>query len=178
MGQALLTRMSRPGPKPVYTRVTPKECRGGCAFFDSFHPSPPGQGKATALNFVIPTGALAQGRDLQFALMEKRNSEAIRLRSIGLCRKRNCRSPPCASAPVGMTKFRAVAYLGLGGRGSTEPPLQQPPRFRLRAFSLMHATICAVQKAVVPLIRTSLTFSRPLRQAQGRLCGTDRDTLR
>jgi hypothetical protein len=43
--------------------------------------------------------------------------------------------PPLRFAPVGMTKFKAVTYLDLGGDGWTESPLQQPPRFRLPAFS-------------------------------------------
>jgi hypothetical protein len=44
---------------------------------------------------------VAQGRDLQFALMEKRNPEAIRSWHIRCARKRNCRSLPCAALQSG-----------------------------------------------------------------------------
>jgi hypothetical protein len=52
--------------------------RGGAPWlFDSVPPLPPLPRWAAALPFVILTGAKAQGRDLQFRLMAKRNLEAI-----------------------------------------------------------------------------------------------------
>jgi hypothetical protein len=102
-------------------------------------------------------GSAAEGRDLQFALMEKRNPESSNPRHFRCVRKRNCRSLPSATpdflsnlvalanfmrlslpkaadvaagqcrvagkpggASVGMTKWKAVAYLGVCGSGWTE----------------------------------------------------------
>jgi Arc/MetJ family transcription regulator len=49
-----------------------------------------------------------------------------------------------------MTKLRAVAHLGIGGIGWTEPALAQPARFLLPAFSSTHSENCGVRKAVGP----------------------------
>src|ERR1700678_4173348 len=67
-------------------------------------------------------------------------------------------------APVGMTKFRAVAYLGLGGRGWTEPPLQQPPRkVGKRNWASRYLSFLARRRDIQP---------RPVK-AQMRSCGNE-----
>jgi hypothetical protein len=60
---------------------------------------------------------VAQGRDLQFPFMEKRNPEAT---TLPLCPKAKLQVPPLRCAPVGMTNLRAVAHLGSRGGGWTE----------------------------------------------------------
>jgi hypothetical protein len=62
---------------------------------------------------------VAEGRDLQFALMEKQNPEALRPRTLA-CAESETQVPPFRFAPVGMTKLRAVAHRGMGGDGWTE----------------------------------------------------------
>src|ERR1700679_948170 len=85
----------------------PKEMKNGSHAATALH------GRAT-LHLVIPSEAegpavqrtfrgnvfrqsVAQRRDLRFALMEKRNLEAIRPRHIRFCRKWNRRSLRCAT---------------------------------------------------------------------------------
>ena len=58
--------------------------------------------------------------------MEKRNPEATRPRHIRLCPKVKLQVPPLRCASVGMTNWRAVAHLGLGGGGWTESSNQRP----------------------------------------------------
>src|ERR1700677_553355 len=72
---------------------------------------------------LAPVSLGAKPRDLRFALMEKRNLEAIRPRHIRFCRKWN-RSPPLRYAPVGMTNLRAATHLRIGGGGWTESKKQ------------------------------------------------------
>jgi hypothetical protein len=111
------------------------------------------EGNGFELNLSCLRGSV--GRDLQFALMEKRNPEATRPRHIRLCPKVNCRSPTLC--------FGRDDKLEGGGppwhewRWMDRTAQQQPTRFRLPAFSSTHFST----KPVCPLIWTALIFSRP-----------------
>jgi hypothetical protein len=74
---------------------------------------------ANAANLDRKSG-VAQWRDLRFALMEKRNPETIHPRGIRLNPKVEPQVPPLRYASVGITRFRVVAHLGMGGGGWTE----------------------------------------------------------
>jgi hypothetical protein len=52
--------------------------------------------------------------------MEKRNPEGRSFTPLSLCPKVKLQVPPLRYATVGMTKWRAAAYLGMGGGGWTE----------------------------------------------------------
>jgi hypothetical protein len=130
---------------------------------------------ANATNLDRKSG-VAWWRDLRFALMEKRNPKTICPRGIRLNPKVEPQVPPLRYAPVGMTDFRAVAYLGIGGGGWTESKkliwtrLAQSSPGRSPGFSSP-----IPQAAAHP---GEASFSRPLRQAQGRLSGTSILNLR
>jgi hypothetical protein len=66
---------------------------------------------------------VAQGRDLQFHFMEKRNPETT---TLPLCPKAKLQVPPLRCAPVGMTNLRVTAHLGRSGGGWTEHNSNQP----------------------------------------------------
>ena len=72
---------------------------------------------ANATKIERKRGSGTEGQ--QFALMEKRNPEAIRQH---LCcrRKVKLQVPPLRFASVGMTDLRVAAHLGGGGGGWTE----------------------------------------------------------
>jgi hypothetical protein len=80
--------------------------------------SPPWRWAAT-LKFVIPTGA--EGRDLQFAFIEKQNPDDSPT-ALSLSPKVKLQVPPLRSATVGMTNLRVAAHLGSGGGGRTSQP--------------------------------------------------------
>jgi hypothetical protein len=60
-----------------------------------------------------------------------------------------------------MTKWRAVAHLGIDGGDGQNQHKQQPTRFRLPTFPSTPSASCAVQKAVIQLIWTALKKYRP-----------------
>jgi hypothetical protein len=72
-----------------------------------------------------------------------------------------------------MTKWRAVAHLGLGGGGWRDHNSNQPAF--VPAFSSTHSASCAVQESVCPLIRTALTLNRPYGTQMGN-SSTDADS--
>ena len=73
-------------PRPVSTRSRASRTHQPTILLNrprcpgSIHPSPPLPRWAATLKFCHPDRSVAQGRDLQFALVEKRNPEATRPR--------------------------------------------------------------------------------------------------
>ena len=101
--------------------------------------------RANATNLYRKSGG-AQWRDLRFHLRAQANGSSANRRRAPFFRQRKPQVPPLRRAPVGMTKLRTVAYLGIGGEGWTESK---------KLFSARRAN-SAVQKPAAPFISTTL----------------------
>jgi hypothetical protein len=91
----------------------------GCCSGDSVHPPPPMPRWANALEFVIPTGAQRKGGTCCSTFGQKRMC-CGRIASGFRFSINQTTGPSLRYAPVGMTKLKAAARLGMGGGGWTE----------------------------------------------------------
>jgi hypothetical protein len=101
---------------------------------DSVHPPPLLPRWATALHFVIPTGAQRRGGTCSFAF---RHSGSVVASGFRFSMKWNCRSL-LRCAPVGMTKWRVTAHLGRSGSGWTKHNINQPAFVGPRSLQRVH----------------------------------------